>query len=272
MSAVRRALPLVGGLLALGLTLTACSDDGGTTSADSATPSAVVPAAAPPARACYDLDVAAALELSNSAKSVPCTGKHTAVTVAVGTVNPVSDGHLLAVDSTRLQRQIANRCRAKVYAHVGGSEETRRLSRVQAVWFSPTLKQSDTGARWFRCDLVIADGKTAFAPLPARTKGLLSGAGALNRYGTCGTSAPGTAGFTRVACSAKHTWRARASINLPAGAAYLGKAAGKAADSTCRDVDARRETNLTKLRWSFEWPTKAQWNNGQRYGLCWTPD
>ncbi|MET3960367.1 hypothetical protein ABIE44_000301 [Marmoricola sp. OAE513] len=271
MSGTRRRSGLAA-LIAAGLLLAGCGGGSDEKRSDPEAPAAVVPAAAPDVGACYDIDVAAALELSSSAPAVPCSGRHTSVTVSVGTLDPVADGHLLAIDSTRLQRQVANRCRAKVDAHVGGSAETRRLSRVQAVWFSPTLKQFDTGARWFRCDLVIADGATTFARLPARTKGLLASASALNRYGTCGTAAPGSPDFTRVSCAAKHSWRARASINLPAGAVYLGKAAGKAADSACRDIDARRETNLTKLRWSFEWPTRAQWSNGQRYGLCWTPD
>jgi hypothetical protein len=194
------------------------------------------------------------------------------VTVAVGVLKLVAAGHRLAIDSPRVQGRIARICQHKVDAHVGGSSETRRLSRVQAVWFTPTLAQADAGARWFRCDLVIAGSSSAFASLPKRTRGLLASPRALTRYGTCGTSAPGTTNFRRVSCAQQHRWRARASINLPAGAAYLSKKAGKAADSKCRDIEARRAVTLTRLRWSFEWPTKTQWQNGQRYGLCWTPD
>lgn len=267
----RLLVPLLAPLLAAAL-LTGCSGDPGSadpTAADGAPPARP---AAPAARACYDLDVKAALALSSAAPQVPCRQRHTAVTVHVGTLDPVVDGHLLAVDSPRLQRQVSRTCRAKVDRHVGGSEETRRLSRIQAVWFSPSLDQADAGALWFRCDLVIAGSGDQFTPLPTRTRGLLDRAGALERYGTCGTAAPGAAGFRRVACAQEHTWQARASIDLPPGTAYLSRNAARAADSACRDVEATRATTLTRLRWAFEWPTKAQWNGGQRYGLCWTPD
>jgi hypothetical protein len=270
----RRALTVLAPILLAAALLTGCSDGGDVDTKAPATASTTAPVAAPapPVHACYNLTVAAALQLSSNAPKVPCTGRHTAITISVGRIDPVSDGHLLAIDSARLQRQIAHTCMAKVDSYVGGSLEARRLSRVQAVWFSPTAKQSESGALWFRCDLVIAGTRTAFATLPAKTRGLLSASGALNRFGTCGTASPAAQGFERVACAAKHSWRVRASIDLPAGAKYLDKAAGKRADSTCRDIEAGRATTLTTLRWSFEWPTKTQWQNGQRYGLCWTPD
>ncbi|WP_148046035.1 septum formation family protein [Nocardioides marmoriginsengisoli] len=268
----RRSSVLLAVLLVASFALAGCrSDSPGAAPADPGTPTAA-PAAAPRVGACYRLDVAAALEATNSARPVGCSQRHNAVTLMVGTIDPVVDGHLLAIDAAPVQRQIAARCRAAVDDHVGGSTETQRLSRVQAVWFSPTLADSDRGALWFRCDLVISGTATAFSDLPRKTRGLLDRSGALDRYGTCGTAAPGTAGFTRVLCSAKHAWRARATIALPAKAGYLGKAAGKAADSACRDVEARRATTSLRLRWSFEWPTKTQWQAGQRHGLCWTPD
>lgn len=227
---------------------------------------------APAVRACYQLDVAAGLELSSSAPRVSCNRRHTSVTVAVGRLKPRADGTLPPIESARAQGRIARTCKAEVDAHVGGSTEIRRLSRVQAVWFSPPPDQVAAGARWFRCDLVVAGNQTSFTPLPKRTRGFLDGPAGLLRYGTCATAAPGSPDFRRVACSVEHTWRARASIDLPAGAAYLGKNAGQSADSRCRDVEARRTVTATRLRWSFEWPTKAQWDSGQRYGLCWTPD
>jgi hypothetical protein len=269
MSAVRRTAVAI--LVAL-LALTGCSSDEQPGDAPSTGTPAATPPAGPPAGACYVLDVAAALEASNATQPVPCSRRHNAVTLLVGTVNPLIDGHLLAIDSAEVQGQIAQRCRARVDRHVGGSRETQRLSRVQAVWFSPPLSASERGALWFRCDLVIAGSPSAFTDLPRVTRGLLDASGALDRYGTCATAAPGTSGFTRVLCSARHSWRARATIALPPRSDYLEKAAGKAADSACRDVEARRATSTLRLRWGFEWPTDAQWKSGQRYGLCWTPD
>jgi len=245
----------------------------------SATPSAPAtptvtapPPAIPPQHACYDLDFAAAAAPTSAAAPVPCNVRHTAATFHVGTIRPVVDGHLLAVDSHGVQQQVASRCRSRFAAYVGGDEETRRLSRLTVVWFTPSLSDSDRGALWFRCDLVALAGRDQLAVLPRALRNVLAAPGALDRYGTCGTSSPAAAGFQRVICSARHTWRARATIALPAGAKYLGKAAGAAASSACHDVEARLAGDTLRLRWSFEWPTREQWQAGQRFGYCWTPD
>jgi hypothetical protein len=273
MTPVRR-FAILAALLALGLT--GCSGGAGTSTAPTdatagATSAGPVPKA-PRVGACYRLDVRAALKATSTLPPVPCARRHTSVTVAVGTVRPVVDGHLLALDSTAVQRQIADRCRHAVDSHVGGTPRKQRLSRVQAVWFNPTSGQADRGALWYRCDLVISAGNRAFASLPSRTKGLLNAPGALNRWGTCGTAAPSSKSFQRVLCSAPHSWRARTTTTLSAGTTYLSTKASKVADGRCHHVAATLSPKSTTLRWAFEWPTRDQWRSGQRYGFCWTPD
>jgi hypothetical protein len=273
-SVSRRTTALAAGLLAALLAVAGCSS-GDDPEAQKTTPSPSAPAAppaAPPARACYDLSFAEATAPTSTADPVPCTAEHTAATIRVGTIRPVVDGHLQAVDSDAVQQQIATRCRARLASYLGGDEEARRLSRLTVVWFSPSLAQSDRGALWFRCDLVALAGHDELAPLPRRTRGLLDAGDALDRFGTCGTASPAASRFERVICSAPHTWRARASIDLPKGSKYLGKAADAAAVASCRDIEARLASDILKLKWSFEWPTQAQWDTGQRYGFCWTPD
>lgn len=267
----RPLLALAAALLAV--TVAGCSGDGAEPeSSPSGVATAPVPPPPPPTAACYDLPFQAVLEPDNDTAPVACTARHTTQTLYVGRIDPLVDGHLLSVDSTRVQNQIARTCRARLAAWLGGDEETRRLSRLQSAWFSPTATQSEAGALWFRCDLVYVAGPEQLAALPARTKGLLEAAGALDRYGTCATSSPADRTFRRVACSRPHTWRARATIDLPAATKYLDKAAGEDADSRCRDIDAKLAADNLKLEWSFEWPTREQWAGGQRYGLCWTPD
>jgi len=270
----RRTTGLVAICLAAVLAATACSsDDPPKAEPTKASPTApAAPPAPPAARACYDLSFAEAVEPTSTADPVPCNGQHTAATIRVGTIRPVADGHLLAVDSDTVQQQIAGRCRNRLASYLGGDEETRRLSRLTVVWFSPSLAQSDRGALWFRCDLVALAGHDELAALPRRTRGLLGSSGVLDRFGTCGTSSPAASRFERVICSAPHSWRARAAIDLPPGSKYLGKAAGAAAEAACRDIEARLASDILNLKWSFEWPTKEQWDAGQRHGLCWTPD
>lgn len=262
-------------LLAL-TALAGCSNDQPAAVASPTTTRSATTAAAPPpapsATACYDLAFAAVLEPTNDDSPVPCTGAHTTRTVHVGRIDPLVDGHLLAVDSARVQEQVAADCRAQVDQHLGGTLEARRLSRFEAAWFSPTLQQSDAGALWYRCDLALVTRPNTLGRLPARTRGVLDDPKALDSYGTCGTASPAARAFRRVTCAQRHTWRARAALDLPAGTKYLGKAADAAANSACRDIDTKLAADNLHLMWSFEWPTKAQWNAGQRYGLCWTPD
>jgi len=260
-------------LVAMVSGLAACSS--GEPAAEETTSSpavAAAPPAAPARKACYQLDFAAAAAATSTADPVPCTAAHTAATIHVGTIRPVVDGHLLAVDSDTVQQQIATRCRARLAVHVGGTEETRRLSRLTVVWFSPSLADTDRGALWYRCDLVALAGHDQLAPLPRTTRNVLAADDALDRFGTCGTASPAAPRFERVICSAPHSWRARATIDVPANAQYLGKAAGAAANSTCRDIEARVASDILALKWSFEWPTRAEWDGGQRFGYCWTPD
>ena len=73
-------------------------------------------------------------------------------------------------------------------------------------------------------------------------------------------------------CSEKHTWRAVDVADLPADTVYLAPDAADQGDSACKDVAAERANGSLKYTWSFEWPTRAQWQGGQRYGYCWVPE
>jgi hypothetical protein len=206
---------------------------------------------------------------------VSCRSAHTSRTVFVGRLDTVVDGHAVAVDSATVQRQLSTTCPAKLASYLGGSAESRRLSRFNVVWYSPTLEQSDAGADWFRCDLVAFGTGEGLLPLPRKgsLKGVLGRDGALSTYGLCGTAAPGASGFTRVACAQKHSWRAIDTIDLAGGAKYPGTAAvRKAGDAPCKDRARDDAADTLKFQYGWEWPTKAQWDRGQRYGFCWTPD
>jgi len=193
------------------------------------------------------------------------------VTVKVGELSPVADGHLLAVDSPTVRAQIAKACPDSPGAYLGGDQTARRLSRFEVVWFSPSLEQADAGANWYRCDVVAVRSEGQLLPLPARLKGVLDQDGALDRFGTCGTAAPDARTFDRVICSERHTWRAVEIIDLAKHARYLAKDVAATADSACKAVAADGANGELKYTWSFEWPTRPQWASGQRYGYCWVP-
>lgn len=271
------ALAGLGLLAAAGCASSTSDADVATTRAASPTPSTsasasptTVPARTPKVGECYRLDFKAATAAVSDARPVSCSQPHTAQTAYVGTIDPYEDGHLLAVDSDRVQQRIAQACPAKVDAYVGGDQEQRRLSRVRAIWFSPTLEQSDDGASWYRCDAVAVRSEDALATLPQQVKGAL-GTPRGDRLATCGTAAPDAKDFRRVTCAEQHSWEAVSSVDLPDDAAYLGKAAGAAADDTCKGVAADRADDPLKYTWSFQWPTREDWQAGQRWGLCWVP-
>lgn len=259
----------------------ASSEPTGTTSSGGPTgspsqPPAVPEAARPPSpRGCYRLDFDAATAPTNDSEPVACRKRHTAQTFRVGRLDTVVDGHLLAVDSRLAQRQVARACPRALDRYLGGTEEARRLSRLETVWFSPTIEQSDQGASWFRCDVVALAGSGRLAPLPPprQLEGILDRSEALDEVGLCGTTAPGEAGFERVICSRRHRWRALSTIDISGGAAYPGVASVRdAGESTCRDRVSEATGSPERFSYGWEWPTRDQWRSGQRYGFCWAPD
>jgi hypothetical protein len=240
-----------------------------------ATPSTppVVPQA-PRLAACYRLSTTQLTKPTNASSPVPCRTRHTAQTIYVGMLDTVVDGHAVAVDSARVQRQLSTTCPRKLAAYVGGSAAVRDLSRFNVVWYSPTLEQSDQGADWFRCDLIAFAGQDQLAALPGtrRLRGVLDDSGALADYGLCGTSAPGQRGFERVICGRPHSWRAIDTIGIAGGARYPGTArVRKAGDANCKDLAQARASNTLKFRYGWEWPSKQQWQRGQHFGYCWIP-
>lgn len=227
----------------------------------------------PRAKACYRLDFDQATQPTSDAAPVPCTKRHTAQTYFVGRLDTVVDGHLLAVDSRLAQRQLEHTCPQKLDAYLGGSEEARALSRVRAVWFSPTIAESDSGASWFRCDAVAVGRSSTLAHLPSRLRGILDRPAGLTVVGLCGTAAPGTRPFKRVICSARHSWRAVSTIDL-GGGRYPGVSAVRSGsgESTCRDAVQQASGSPERFSYGWEWPTARQWRAGQHFGYCWAPD
>lgn len=271
----RRVLGAAAGLLLL----LAAGCSGGEDPQATASPSPSVsiasagPAPAPPrVGSCHALDVRRATAPVDTSEPVPCSRPHTTVTVKVGRLTPVQDGHLLAIDSSQVRDQIAAACPPALPRTVGGTTTSQRLSQLRVVWFGPSVEQADAGADWYRCDVVALRSEGTLQTLPATVRGLLSRPGALDRYGTCGTSDPGKAGFARVACSERHTWRAIDVTPIDPKARFLAKQATAAGDAACKDIASGRADGALKYSWSFEWPTRDQWRSGQRYGYCWVPE
>ncbi len=203
---------------------------------------------------------------------VPCDRTHTAITFRVGDLDTIVDGHLVSVDSQRVQTQVARECPAAFDEFVGGTDEDRRLTMLRPVWFTPSLQQSDRGANWYRCDAVAIASDEELAPLVGRLQGVLGRPLARERYAICGTAAPDSPTFERVICARPHAWKAIGTVDVP-GTTYPGVAKARAAgQQPCQDAANAVADDPLNYQWGYEWPTAEQWKAGQHYGLCWAPD
>jgi hypothetical protein len=220
---------------------------------------------------CHQMTLADVTASSAAGTSSDCQHRPTAITVAVGRL--AVKGKPVAADSPAAQQLMERTCRPKAAAWLGTDPRTLRLSRLTAIWFTPTPAQVDAGAQWFRCDVVGFDRGNHLIgfPAPYDLKGSLRSDKGFARYALCGTAKPGTKGFDRVACSLKHSWKAIATVDLKGGKAYPGTAKVRdEGSSTCRDK-ANAATDATRYDYGWEWPTAQQWRAGQRYGFCWVP-
>lgn len=240
----------------------------------SARPTPVDPAPSPANGACYRVDYREALQPTTDADPVECGKGHTAQTFAVGTIDDVIDGHLLAVDSASVQNQIKESCPRRLAGYLGADEEDMRLSMLQAIWWSPTLEQNAAGQDWFRCDVVALARAEKLAPLGTGLKGALSTEEGRDRYGMCSPAEPGTDDFERRICSGSTGWQAIDTVDLAEGdqAPYPGtESAADAAAGPCQDAAAAVAEDTADYEWGYETPTKEQWSNGERYAVCWAP-
>jgi hypothetical protein len=203
---------------------------------------------------------------------VPFRRTHTAETFGVGELDTVAAGRLFAVDSERVQAQVARTCPRRLAEFVGGTEEQRRLSMIRSVWFTPTVEQSDAGAGWYRCDVVALARDGTLLPVTGSLAGVLDTEPGRQRFGVCGTAEPGTKGFRRVVCDRPHSWRAIRTVPLD-GTAYPGEArAESAVEGPCRAAGEAAAADPLDYRWGYEFPTGEQWRAGRTWGLCWVPD
>ena len=273
-TAIRRLLAVaVTGAL---LTVTGCSgsepdaDPTPTAPTTTATTPGPPPTAQPQPRpksgACYDLTYDEALSPTSHQDPVACASDHSSLTYFVATLPEVQSGHLLAVDSDRVQSAVATTCRARFASYVGGTTLERRLSLLRPVWFTPSLREADRGANWFRCDLVALSGESSLAALTDDPKGKPQA------YALCGTAQPGTKDFSRVLCRDAHSWRAVSTVDL-SGKSYPGEQAARdKAAGPCKQQGANSADDPLNYQWGSEVPTRDQWEAGTTWATCWIPD
>ncbi len=256
------------------LFLAACSggDGGESPQASPQTTASSQPPERPGVGECHQLDVDELLGSADQQPAVACSEKHTTETVHVGTFKAAAADDPKALTGDKANRRAAQTCQKEAASYLGADQRQLRLTRVSVFWFVPLPQEVDAGADWLRCDVVVFERGNDLMQLPRTLKGALSKNAATGRYGLCGSARPGAKDFERVVCSKKHTWRAISTIPISGGKRYPGtktvRAAGK---DTCQSRARAAQGNALQYGYGWEWPTKEQWQAGQRFGYCWAP-
>ncbi|MBO0846471.1 MAG: hypothetical protein J2P22_13760 [Nocardioides sp.] len=261
------------GLAGLALAVSACSGSDGSPPRSEPTPVLTTSAAPkptppppPPEHACYRLEYDGALAPTNSSRAVPCTGRHTAVTFYVGRFD-----RNLPVGGTRVHRIVSTVCPRRFASFVGGTLEYRRLSLLRTVWFTPTTDQAALGAHWYTCVAIAVQSEQRLAPLTVPVTGALNHPERRDHYALCGTAEPGTPAFRERMCSLRHSWKALRTVPFAPGR-YPGEGRVRAAGQRpCQEAGRQVATDPLNYRWSYQWPTREQWNAGKTWGVCWAP-
>jgi hypothetical protein len=266
---------LAGPVVCAALALTGCGGSAGGSADESPEPAASSSSTAPERPQVGDCHRLSARELLGSADTKPaveCQDEHTTETAYVGTFKAavLSDPQTLTGD--KANRRAAQTCRKEAASYLGTDRGRQLLTRVEVLWFVPTPEQVDAGADWLRCDVVVLERDDRLMPLPRSMKGALRQERGFDRYGLCGTARPGTKDFRRVVCGEEHSWRAISTIGIDGGKRYPGAGAVRAqGEEECQGQARAAQDDALQYDYGWEWPTKAQWEAGQRHGYCWAP-
>jgi hypothetical protein len=160
---VRRVVPLV---LAI-VTLTGCFSSHGSTTARTV----------PDLGACRMLSPDDVSRPSNDTETVSCQQPHTAQTFAVLTLPHQFDQ--ASYDDPEVAAFAYRACGGKFGDFTGADESLAMRTILSWVWFRPSTAAWDSGARWYRCD-VIGGGDQVDGVRP-RGDGERVGEGAVQR-------------------------------------------------------------------------------------------
>lgn len=245
---------LVGAVLVLG----ACGDD------------------KPPAGSVEPPDVGACRVLtpddvespSNAGATVDCTEPHTAETYAVGELPDSFDD--ADYDDEELGGWAYETC-SEAFAEFLGADESLVMRTIMSwAWFRPSEDAWDSGARWYRCDLVGGGEQSKeYVELPKTAKGLLLGR-PKDRWMVCADGET-VAGAVKVPCTQPHDWRAVTTIALGEGAdQYPGD---RTVEVTTRDFCSKSVgawlNYPVDYDFGYTWFHEAEWEAGNRRSVCW---
>jgi hypothetical protein len=218
------------------------------TSAPPAKPTPRANFAVPKVGECHLLTIKQAFGSSDARTPVPCTSKHTTMTIGVKRLT----GSVNWNDKSALYSKLRSKCWNALERVLGSSDVVRAQTAYSWVWFRPTKEQIRRGAKWLRCDLVLS-GATKLMPIKADVT--VSSRTITDRIRNCVTSR----GALTV-CSRPHAYRSVGAFRISGGYPSKERARALAFANCGRFVTSRRFIWLT--------PSREQWNTGTRAMIC----
>lgn len=203
--------------------------------------------AVPKVGECHLLTLKQAFGSSDGRTPVPCTSKHTTMTIGVKRLT----GSVNWNDTSALNAKLKPKCWNGLERVLGSSDVVRVQTAYSWVWFRPTKEEIRRGAKWLRCDLVLS-GATKLMPMKADVS---VSSQIPDRIRHCAT-----ARGALTVCSRPHAFRSVGAFRISGGYPSKKRARALAFANCGRFVTTRRFVWLTPLR--------EQWNTGTRAMIC----
>ena len=255
-------------LLSLLVTLTLVAGCGGKEVPAGADPDQVDSTKVPVVGACRNLTKADVAQPTNAGKLVPCTEPHNAETFAAGELP--GEFAKADYDDRDLDTWAYSACGTALSQHLGATDSVVMRAILSWVWFRPSEKAWDEGARWYRCDVIGGGaGSRRYLDLPTTTKGLMAEKPD-DHWMTCARGTDPDHG-AKVPCSKQHSWRAVTVIKVgEPGDPYPGDAAvAKKSKDFCSASVAAWLGYPTDYDYAYTWFHEPEWKAGNRKSVCW---
>ncbi|CAN5220408.1 hypothetical protein BH09ACT12_BH09ACT12_08300 [soil metagenome] len=251
-------------ILLVAVTLASCGEPA-TPGAD---PEQVDSVEAPELGACRRLTLPAISQPSDATAVVPCDSEHTAQTFKVGAL-PDQFAEA-AYDDPEVGSFAFATCTIALQTFLGGDVSVSMRSIVTWVWFRPSKKAWDEGARWYRCDAVGGGEQSAtLVALPETARGLLQGRPD-DKWLACVAGTSVDSG-PKIPCTQDHDWRAVTTIKLGEPSDDYpgdGLVESKTRDF-CSDSVGAWLNYPVDFDYGYTWFHQPEWDAGNRRSICW---
>jgi hypothetical protein len=218
--------------------------------------------------ACRVLTLADTAEPANATVEVPCSRRHTAQTYHVALLE--EQFAELDADDARVGEFALQRCGNRFRRHLGATESQAMRTTLSWVWFRPSRRAWEHGARWIRCDIIGSHIRSAsLRPLQTNNEGLFAVLPD-DRWLVCALGED-FAEAEKVACTQKHDWRAVATVKVGEPEdPYPGEdAVARLTDQFCESQVHAWLNYPSDFDYALTWFQQADWEAGNRLSICW---